>query len=79
MLCKENSDYINVNLKRIATNDELYLLDAFWKSIIPYRFLRRTNKKLFKKNVFGSKVIKKIKINKHYLFVKSNYDKDIVI
>lgn len=71
MSYKENSDYININLKRQATEDELQLLNDFWNKIMPYRFFKKTNSRIFKTNIFGDKELNKIFIKNQRLVIKS--------
>ena len=68
---EKNVDYINMKLKRLATDDEVNTLNCFWKELLPYRYLNSFYKKLFKKELFSDKVYKRIKIKRHYLTVKS--------
>ena len=73
MSYKENNDYININLKRQATEDELQLLNDFWSKILPYRFLKKSNKKFFKTNIFGEKELNKIFIKNNRFVVKASH------
>ena len=69
---EKNTDYINMNLKRLATEDEINTLNCFWKELLPYRYLNSFYKKLFKKDIFADKVYKRIKIKSHYITIKSS-------
>ncbi len=75
MSYKENSDYININLKRTATEDELLVLNRFWNVILPYRYIKgggKKIKKLFSKDMFFDKNLEKVKIKKHFINIKSH-------
>ena len=74
MSYKENSDYININLKRTATEDELQVLNYFWNIILPNRYIKGINKKLCKKyskDLFFEKCLNHIKIKNRKIFIKS--------
>ena len=67
-----NIDYINMFLKRIATEDELNVITSFWKEILPYRYFKSFYKKIPKKFFFSNADVKKVKICGHRLIVKSS-------
>lgn len=74
MSYKENSDYINVNLKRAATEDEIQVLNHFWSTITPYRYLKNASKKIkkgFSNDMFFEKPLKTLKIKNRNVFINS--------
>ena len=67
---EKNIDYINMKLKRLATEDEIQVLNSLWKEMLPYRFLKSIYKKRFSNNIFSEKIFKKVKIKNHRIIVK---------
>lgn len=67
----KNIDYINMYLKRLASEDEINVVTDFWKGILPYRYFKGFYKKVSKKFFFTNSDIKKLKIKGHRLLVKS--------
>ena len=67
---EKNIDYINMNLKRNATEDEIQVLNSLWKEMLPYRYLKSFYKRRFSKNTFSEKIHKKVKVKNHTIIVK---------
>ena len=67
---EKNIDYINMKLKRLATEDEIQVINSLWKEMLPYRYLKSFYKKRFSKNIFSEKIYKKVKIKNHTVVVK---------
>ena len=67
---EKNIDFINMRLKRIATEDEIQVLNSLWKEMLPYRYLKSFYKKRFNKNIFSEKIFKKVKIKNQMVIVK---------
>lgn len=76
---EKNIDYINMSLKRFATEDEINVINSLWKEVLPYRYIKGYYNKLSKKFFFTNRDFKKIKIKGHHFFIKSSsiiYEED---
>ena len=79
---EKNIDYINMKLKRLATEDEVQVLNSLWKEMLPYRYLKSFYKRRFSKNTFSEKIHKKVKVKGHTIIVKPSsriYDNNIIM
>ena len=83
MSYKENNDYININLKRVATEDEIQVLNKFWNIITPKCYLKSVNSKirnLFSRDMFFEKPLNSLEIKGYEFIINScriNEDENI--
>ena len=57
---EKNIDYINMSLKRFATEDEINVINSLWKEVLPYRYIKGYYNKLSKKFFFTNRDFKKM-------------------
>ena len=74
MSYKENNDYININLKRAATEDEIQVLNKLWELNSSYRYfkgIKKSYKKFPPKDILSEECPYSISVKGYELLVNS--------